>query len=67
MSKFTHLESPLTVRGKVYKNRLIAAPTLFAHSVVAETKPPYVPWGSDAYVREDGVQVHALNNNGQIT
>lgn len=21
----------------------------------------YVPWGPDAYVREDGVQVHALN------
>ena len=143
MSKFTHLESPMTIRGKVYKNRLIAAPTLFAHSVfflpeiaenvyrmvenrakggfaavstgelpvnneegttlfmeraidmedydgddfkkvkeyadrikkhgalaylefshegaVAETKAPYVPWGPDAYVREDGVQVYALN------
>lgn len=143
MSKFTHLENPLTIRGKVYKNRLIAAPTLFAHSVfflpeiaenvyrmvenrakggfaavstgelpinneegttlfmeraidmddyegedfkkikeyadrikkhgalaylefshegaVAETKAPYVPWGPDAYVREDGVQVHALD------
>ena len=143
MSKFKHLESPMTIRGKVYKNRLIAAPTLFAHSVfflpeiaenvyrmvenrakggfaavstgelpvnneegttlfmecaidmenyegedfkkvkeyadrikkhgalaylefshegaVAETKAPYVPWGPDAYVREDGVQVHALN------
>lgn len=143
MSKFIHLESPLTIRGKVYKNRLIAAPTLFAHSVfflpeiaenvyrmvenrakggfaavstgelpinneegttlfmeraidmddyegedfkkikeyadrikkhgalaylefshegaVAETKEPYVPWGPDAYVREDGVQVYALN------
>lgn len=33
MSKFKHLESPMTIRGKVYKNRLIAAPTLFAHSV----------------------------------
>ena len=143
MSKFTHLESPLTIRGKIYKNRLIAAPTLFAHSVFflpqiaenvyrmvekrakggfaavstgelpvnneegttlfmeraidmkdfdgddfkkikeyadrikkhgalaylefshegsrAETKPPFVPWGPDAFVREDGVQVHALN------
>lgn len=143
MSKFTYLESPMTIRGKVYRNRLIAAPTLFAHSVfflpeiaenvyrmvenrakggfaavstgelpvnneegttlfmeraidmddydgddfkkvkeyadrirkhgalaylefshegaVAETKAPYVPWGPDAYVREDGVQVYALN------
>ena len=143
MSQFTHLESPMTIRGKVYRNRLIAAPTLFAHSVfflpeiaenvyrmvenrakggfaavstgvlpvnneegttlfmeraidmddydgedfkkireyadrirkhgalaylefshegaVAETKAPYVPWGPDAYVREDGVQVFALN------
>lgn len=143
MSKFAYLESPMTIRGKVYKNRLIAAPTLFAHSVfflpeiaenvyrmvenrakggfaavstgelpvnneegttlfmeraidmedyrgedfkkvkeyadrikkhgalaylefshegaVAETKAPYVPWGPDAYVREDGVQVYALN------
>ena len=33
MSKFTYLESPMTIRGKVYRNRLIAAPTLFAHSV----------------------------------
>ncbi len=33
MSKFTHLKSPLTIRGKVYKNRLIAAPTLFVYSV----------------------------------
>lgn len=143
MSNFRYLESPLTIRGKVYKNRLIAAPTLFAHSVFflpeiaenvyrmvenrarggfaavstgelpvnneegttlfmeraidmkdyegedfrkikeyadrikkhgalaylefshegsrAETKPPYVPWGPDAFVREDGVQVHALD------
>ena len=143
MSKFTYLESPMTIRGKVYRNRLIAAPTLFAHSVfflpeiaenvyrmvenrakggfaavstgelpvnneegttlfmeraidmdyydgddfkkvkeyadrirkhgalaylefshegaVAETKAPYVPWGPDAYVREDGVKVYALN------
>jgi len=143
MSKFKYLESPLTLRGKVYKNRLIAAPTLFAHSVFflpdiaenvyrmvenrakggfaavstgelpvnneegttlfmersidmvdfngddfkkikeyadrikkhgalaylefshegsrAETKPPFVPWGPDEYVREDGVLVYALN------
>ncbi len=143
MSKFKYLESPMTIRGKVYKNRLIAAPTLFAHSVFflpdiaenvyrmvenrakggfaavstgelpvnneegtaifmersidtenqdgddfkmikeyadrikrhgalaylefshegsrAETKPPFVPWGPDAFIREDGVQVHALN------
>ncbi len=143
MSRYTFLESPITIRGKVYKNRLIAAPTLFAHSVfflpeieenvyrmvenrakggfaavstgelpvnneegtalfmerainmevyegedfkkikeyadrikkhgalaylefshegaVAETKAPYVPWGPDGYIREDGVAVHALN------
>lgn len=34
MSKFKYLEQPITIRGKVYKNRLIAAPTLFAHSVL---------------------------------
>ena len=34
MSKYTYLEQPMTIRGKVYKNRLIAAPTLFAHSVL---------------------------------
>lgn len=143
MSDYKYLESPVKIRGKVYKNRLIAAPTLFAHSVFflpqiaenvyrmvenrakggfaavstgelpvnneegttlfmersinmtdyngedfkmikeyadrikkhgalaylefshegsrAETKPPFVPWGPDAFVREDGVQVHALN------
>lgn len=143
MSKYTYLESPMTIRGKVYKNRFIAAPTLFAHSVfflpeiaenvyrmvenrakggfaavstgelpvnneegttlfmeraldmdhyegedfekikeyadrikkhgalaylefshegaVAETKEPYVPWGPNEYIREDGVKVHALN------
>lgn len=143
MSDYKYLESPVTIRGKVYKNRLIAAPTLFAHSVFflpqiaenvyrmvenrakggfaavstgelpvnneegttlfmersinmtdydgddfkmikeyadrikrhgalaylefshegsrAETKPPFVPWGPDAFIREDGVQVHALN------
>ena len=32
MSKFTHLESPMTIREGL-QNRLIAAPTLFAHSV----------------------------------
>lgn len=143
MSRFKYLESPLTIRGKVYRNRLIAAPTLFAHSVFflpqiaenvyrmvenrarggfaavstgempvnneegttlfmersidmtdysgndfkmvkeyadrikkhgamaylefshegsrAETHPPFVPWGPDEFVREDGVLVHALN------
>ena len=143
MNKYPTLFSPMTIRGKTYKNRLIAAPTLFAHSVLflpeiaenvyrmvenrakggfaavstgeisvnneegttlfmertvdfskhegadfemmkeyadrikkhgaisyfefchegsqAETKDPYVPWGPDEYVREDGVQVHALN------
>ncbi len=142
--KYEHLLSPLTIRGKVYRNRMIAAPTLFAHAVyfipkirenvyrmverraaggfaavstgelpvnyeegiaafvdgtvdyskyegthfqqtkeyadrikkhgalsylefchegsMAETKDPYVPWGPVAYVREDGVQVHALND-----
>lgn len=33
MSKFSNLESEITIRGKRYRNRLIAAPTLFAHSV----------------------------------
>lgn len=143
MSKFKYLEQPLTIRGKVYKNRLIAAPTLFAHSVFfipeiaenvyrmvenrakggfaavstgelpinneegttlfmertidmkdytgedfkkikeyayrinkhgalaylefshegsqAQTKSPYVPYGPDEYIREDGVKVHALD------
>lgn len=143
MNKFPHIFEPMTIRGKVYKNRLIAAPTLFSHSVYffpeiaenvyrmvenrakggfaavstgeicanfeegitifvdrpidfktysgddfekmkeyadrikaggaiaylefchegsrAETKPPYEPWGPDEYVREDGVQVRALN------
>lgn len=143
MGKFEYLEQPMTIRGKVYRNRMIAAPTLFAHAAlfipeiaenvyrmvenrskggfaavstgelpvnnqegttlfmardidmddsngndfkmikeyadrikkygaisylefshegaVAETKEPYVPWGPDAYIREDGVQVHALN------
>jgi 2,4-dienoyl-CoA reductase-like NADH-dependent reductase (Old Yellow Enzyme family)/NADPH-dependent 2,4-dienoyl-CoA reductase/sulfur reductase-like enzyme len=33
MSKFESLFSPLEIRGHVYKNRLIAAPTLFSHAV----------------------------------
>lgn len=148
MSKYKNLESPVTIRGKVYKNRLIAAPTLFAHSVFflpeiaenvyrmvenrakggfaavstgelpvnneegttlfmarsinmtdyagedfdkikeyadrikkygalaylefshegaqAETKAPFVPWGPDDYTREDGVHVHALNEEMMI-
>lgn len=28
MSKFTYLESPMTIRGKVYRNRLICSPYL---------------------------------------
>ena len=36
--KFPHLFDPITIRGKVYKNRLIAAPTMFAHSIF--TIPP---------------------------
>ncbi len=141
--KYPHLLSPITIRGREYRNRMIAAPTLFAHSVYflpeirenvyrmveyrarggfaavstgelcvnfeegitsfvdrpidftcfagedfelakeyasrikkhgaiaylefchegsrAETKPPYKPWGPDPYIREDGVQVQALN------
>jgi len=34
MTTFPHLFSPLEIRGQVYKNRLIAAPTLFAHAVL---------------------------------
>ena len=30
---FPHLFSPLTIRGKTYRNRIITGPTLFAHSV----------------------------------
>jgi 2,4-dienoyl-CoA reductase-like NADH-dependent reductase (Old Yellow Enzyme family)/thioredoxin reductase len=33
MSQFKHVFSPLEIRGHLYKNRLIAAPTMFAHSV----------------------------------
>lgn len=142
-NNYPHLLSPLTIRGKKYRNRMIAAPTLFAHSVYflpeirenvyrmveyrarggfaavstgelcvnfeegitafvdrpidftrfegedfalakeyadrikkhgaiaylefchegsrAETKPPYQPWGPDHFIREDGVEVLALN------
>lgn len=143
MGKFEHLFSPMEIRGKVYKNRIISAPTLFAHSVFflpeikenvyrmvenrakggsaavstgeisvnaeeakclflerpidftkyegedfeaikeyadrikkhgaiaylefchegsrSEAEPPYQPWGPDEYVREDGVQVKAMD------
>ena len=143
MNQFPHVFSPITIRGKTYKNRLIAAPTMFAHSIFtipemrenvyrmvenrakggfaavstgehpvngeegtalfyehivdftkpegpdfeaikeyadrikkhgalcyfefchegarAEYNPPYSPWGPDAYVREDGVEVKALD------
>lgn len=30
--KYPHLFSPVTIRGKVYKNRMKAAPTMFAHA-----------------------------------
>ena len=141
--KFPHVFEPITIRGKVYKNRLIAAPTMFAHSIFtippmkenvyrmvenrakggfgavstgehpvnaeegtalfyehhmdftkpegpdfeaikeyadrikkhgaicyfefchegarAEHNPPYSPWGPDGYVRDDGVEVKALD------
>lgn len=141
--RFPHVFEPITIRGKTYKNRLIAAPTMFAHSIFtipemkenvyrmvenrarggfaavstgehpvnaeegtalfyehpidftrpegpdfeaireyadrikkhgalcyfefchegarAEHNPPYSPWGPDAYVREDGVEVKALD------
>lgn len=141
--KFPHVFDPITLRGKVYKNRLIAAPTMFAHSIFtippmkenvyrmvenrakggfaavstgehpvnaeegtalfyehhmdftktegpdfeaikeyadrikkhgalcyfefchegarAEHNPPYSPWGPDGYVRDDGVEVKALD------
>ncbi|MDU6038656.1 MAG: FAD-dependent oxidoreductase [Clostridium butyricum] len=32
--KYKNLFSSIEIRGKVYRNRLIAAPTLFAHSVI---------------------------------
>lgn len=141
--RFPHVFEPITIRGKTYKNRLIAAPTMFAHSIFtipemkenvyrmvenrarggfaavstgehpvnaeegtalfyehpidftrpegpdfeaireyadrikkhgalcyfefchegarAEHNPPYSPWGPDGYVREDGVEVKALD------
>lgn len=30
--KYPHLFSPISIRGKVYKNRMIAAPTMFVHA-----------------------------------
>ena len=30
--KYPHLFSPLTIRGKTYKNRMLAAPTMFVHA-----------------------------------
>lgn len=33
ISSYPNLFAPLTIRGKTYKNRLIAAPTLFSHAV----------------------------------
>lgn len=33
-SKYPHLTSPLTIRGHTYRNRMIAAPTLFSHAVL---------------------------------
>lgn len=38
VKKYPHLFDPLEIRGKVYKNRLMAAPTMFAHSIF--TIPP---------------------------
>lgn len=140
MKEYQALLSPMEIRGHQYRNRIISAPTLFAHSVFipeirenvyrmvekrakggcaevptgeicfnfeegicafvepfdyndtdsyefhsfeeyaqrikkhgavamiefcheagrAETKPPYVPYGPSAYLREDGVQVHEM-------
>ena len=31
--KFEHLFSPITLRGKTYRNRITAGPTMFAHAV----------------------------------
>ncbi len=142
-NKYPNLFQPVEIRGHVYRNRMIAAPTLFSHAVYflpeiaenvyrmvenrakggfaavstgeicvnaeegitlfferpidftkyegedfekmkeyadrikkhgaiaylefchegsqAETHEPYEPWGPDEWVRQDGVQVHALN------
>ncbi|WP_411680385.1 FAD-dependent oxidoreductase [Clostridium thailandense] len=141
--QFSNLFSPIKVRNYTYKNRIINAPTLFAHSVLflpeikenvyrmvenrakggsaavstgeisvnaeealclflerpvdfskyegedfeaikefatrikkhgaiaylefchegarSEAKPPYQPWGPDGYIREDGVEVKAMD------
>lgn len=32
ISKYPHLFKPITIRGKVYQNRMIAAPTMFMHA-----------------------------------
>lgn len=143
MSNFQNLFNPIKVRNYTYKNRIINAPTLFAHSVLflpeikenvyrmvenrakggsaavstgeisvnaeeasclflerpvdfnkyegedfeaikefatrikkhgaiaylefchegarSEAKPPYQPWGPDGYVREDGIEVKAMD------
>ena len=143
MSKFPLIFTPLTIRGKTYKNRLIAAPTMFAHAIFtipemkesiyrmiearakggfacvstgehpvnaeegtalfyvhaidftkfegadfeafkeyadrikkhgalsylefchegaqAEKNPPFDPWGPEGYIREDGVEVKAMD------
>ncbi len=145
MSKYEHLFSPIKVRNQVYKNRIINAPTLFAHSVLflpeikenvyrmvenrakggaaavstgeisvnaeegrcmfldrpvdfkkyegedfeafkeyatrikkhgaisylefchegsrSEAQPPYQPWGPDGYIREDGIEVKAMDQS----
>lgn len=34
MRKFEHLFSPIKIRGNTYRNRLIAAPTMFSHFVL---------------------------------
>ncbi len=34
--KYPNLFAPVSVRGKIYKNRLVAAPTMFAHSIFNE-------------------------------
>lgn len=143
MNAYPHVFEPITIRGKTYRNRLIAAPTMFAHSIFAvpemregvyrmvearaeggfacvstgelpvndqegtadflncpldytryegetfeairtyasriqrhgalaylefchegaraHTHPPYVPWGPESYVRDDGVAVQAMD------
>ena len=32
VEKYPHLFSPVTIRGKTYKNRMLAAPTMFVHA-----------------------------------